>query len=53
MLSLNKTKNDVSSDEFIFEVQKYYNYLFVYRTSLKYAKNNNDKLLKLLRSEMH
>jgi len=53
MLSLNKTKNDISSDEFIFEVQKYYNYLFVYRSSLKYAKQNNDKLLKLLRTEMH
>jgi hypothetical protein len=53
MLSLNKTKNDISSDEFIYEVQKYYNYLFVYRNSLKYAKENNHKLLKLLKSEMH
>ena len=53
MLSLNKTKNDLSSDEFIYEVQKYYNYLFVYRTSLLNAKKSNDKLLKLLRSEMH
>ena len=53
MLSLNKTKNDICSDEFIYEVQKYYNYLFVYRTSLLNAKKNNDKLLKLLRSEMH
>ncbi len=53
MLSLNKTKNDLSSDEFIYEVQKYYNYIFIYRTSLLNAKKSNDKLLKLLRSEMH
>jgi hypothetical protein len=53
MLSLNKSKNDFSSDEFIFEVQKYYNYLFFYHTSLLSVKKNNDKLLKLLRSEMH
>ncbi len=53
MLSLNKTKKDISSDEFIYEVQKYYNFLFIYRTSLLIAKKNNEKLLKLLRSEMH
>ena len=53
MLSLNKTKNDLSSDEFIYEVQKYYNYIFIYRTSLLSAKKNNDALLKLLRSEIH
>jgi hypothetical protein len=53
MLSLNKTKNDLSSDEFIYEVQKYYNYIFIYRTSLLSAKKSNDKLLKLLRSEIH
>jgi hypothetical protein len=53
MLSLNKTKKDISSDEFIYEVQKYYNYLFIYRTSLLSAKKSNDKLIKLLRSEMH
>jgi hypothetical protein len=53
MLSLNKTKNDLSSDEFIYEVQKYYNYIFIYRTSLLNAKKSNDKLLKLLRSEIH
>ncbi len=53
MLSLNKAKNDLSSDEFIYEVQKYYNYIFIYRTSLLNAKKSNDKLLKLLRSEMH
>ena len=53
MLRLNKAKNDLSSDEFIYEVQKYYNYIFIYRTSLLNAKKSNDKLLKLLRSEMH
>ena len=53
MLSLNKSKHDFSSDEFIFEVQKYYNYIFIYRTSLLSAKKNNDALLKLLRSEIH
>jgi hypothetical protein len=52
MLSLNKTKNDLQSDEFIYEVQKYYNYIFVYRRSLKRAKESNDKLLKLLRTEI-
>jgi hypothetical protein len=53
MLSLNKTKNILQSDEFIYEVQKYYNWIFIYRISLLNAKKNNDKLLKLLRSEMH
>ena len=53
MLSLNKSKHDFSSDEFIFEVQKYYNYIFIYRTSLLSAKKNNEKLIKILRSEMH
>ena len=53
MMSLNKTKNILQSDEFIYEVQKYYNWIFIYRISLFNAKKNNDKLLKLLRSEMH
>ena len=53
MMSLNKTKNILQSDEFIYEVQKYYNWIFIYRISLLNAKKNNDKLLKLLRSEMH
>jgi hypothetical protein len=53
MMSLNKTKNDISSDEFIFEVQKYYNFLFIYRTSLLKTKKSNEKILNLLRSEMH
>jgi len=53
MMSLNKTKNILQSDEFIYEVQKYYNWIFIYRISLLNAKKNNDKLLKLLRAEMH
>jgi hypothetical protein len=53
MLSLDKTKNLLKSDDFIYEVQKYYNYIFVYRTSLKRTKKSNDKLLQILRSEIH
>jgi len=53
MMSLDKTKNILQSDNFIYEVQKYYNWIFIYRISLFNAKKNNDKLLKLLRSEMH
>jgi hypothetical protein len=52
ILSLDKTKNILQSDEFIFEIQKYYNYIFVYRNSLKRTKKSNDKLLKILRSEI-
>ncbi len=53
MLSLDKTKNMVNSDEFIFEVQKYYNFLFIYRTSLLSAQKNNEKLIQILKSEIH
>jgi hypothetical protein len=53
MYSLDKTKNIIQSDDFIFEVQKYYNYLFIYRNSLKKTKESNDTLIKLLRSELH
>ena len=52
MLSLDKTKNILQSDEFIYEVQKYYNYIFIYRNSLKIAKRSNDALIKILRSEI-
>jgi hypothetical protein len=52
MLSLNKTKNDIQSDEFIYEIQKYYNYIFIYRNALKIAEKSNRTLLKLLRSEI-
>jgi hypothetical protein len=53
MLSLEKTKNILQSDEFIYEVQKYYNWIFIYRISLNNAKKSNEKLIKILRSEMH
>lgn len=53
ILSLEKTKNLLQSDEFIYEVQKYYNYIFVYQITLKTTKKSNDELLKVLRSEIH
>jgi hypothetical protein len=53
ILNLDKTKNILQSDELIYEVQKYYNYIFIYRNSLKRTKKNNGKLIKLLRSEIH
>ncbi len=53
MLSLNKTRTMIDSDEFIFEVQKYYNFLFIYRTSLLSAQKNNEKLIQILKSEIH
>jgi hypothetical protein len=53
MLNLEKTKNIIQSDEFIYEVQKYYNWIFIYRISLNNAKKSNEKLIKLLKSEMH
>jgi hypothetical protein len=51
MLSLNETKNILESEKFIFDVQKYYNQIFVYQMALKMAKEENGKLLKLLKSE--
>lgn len=53
MLSLDKTKDILKSDEFIYEVQKYYNFIFYYRANLNRTKKRNDALLKLLRSELH
>jgi hypothetical protein len=52
MLSLDKTKKLLQSDEFIYEVQKYYNFIFVYQIPLKHAKKSNDLLIKLLKSEI-
>jgi hypothetical protein len=52
MLSLPKTIEILKSDAFIFEVQKYYNYIFIYRLSLFRAKKNNKKLIELLRAEL-
>ena len=53
MLSLDKTKDILQSDEYIYEVQKYYNFIFYYRMNIYRIKKSNDALLKLLRSEMH
>lgn len=53
MYSLDKTKTILQSDEFIYELQKFYNYLFIYRTSLIKTKKNNESLMKILRSEIH
>jgi len=53
MLSLDKTKDILQSDEFIYEVQKYYNFIFYYRVNVFRIKKSNDALLKLLRSEIH
>jgi hypothetical protein len=52
MFTLDKTKDIVQSDEFIYEVQKYYNYIFIYRTNLKSTRKSNDALLQLLRAEI-
>ena len=53
MLSLDKTKDILQSDDYIYEVQKYYNFIFYYRMNIYRIKKSNDALLKLLRSEMH
>ena len=49
MLSLNETKNLLLSEKFIYDIQKYYNQIFVYQMALKMAKEENSKLLKLLK----
>jgi hypothetical protein len=51
MLSLDETKNLLQSEKFIYDIQKYYNQIFVYQMALKMAKDENSKLLKLLKSE--
>lgn len=51
MLSLQETKNLLQSEKFIFDIQKYYNQIFVYQLALQMAKEENTKLLKLLKSE--
>jgi len=38
LLSLPKTREILQSDAFIYEVQKYYNYIFIYKLSLDRAK---------------
>ena len=52
MMSLDKTKNILQSDEFIYEVQKYFNWIFVYQIPLSRAKKSNNTLIKLLRKEI-
>lgn len=51
MLNLQETKNLLQSEKFIFDIQKYYNQIFVYQLALQMAKEENAKLLKLLKSE--
>jgi hypothetical protein len=51
MLSLDETKNILQSEKFIYDIQKYYNQIFVYQMALKMAKEENSKLLKLLKSD--
>ena len=53
MLSLDKTKNILQSDDFIYEVQKFYNWIFIYRMSLNRAKKSNEKLIQILKSEIY
>lgn len=51
MLNLQETKNLLQSEKFIFDIQKYYNQIFVYQLALQMAKEENAKLLNLLKSE--
>jgi hypothetical protein len=51
MLSLQETKNILQSEKFIFDIQKYYNQIFVYQMALQMAKEENNKLITLLKSE--
>lgn len=53
MMNLKKTKNILQSDEFIYEIQKYYNWVFIYQIPLKRARENNNTLIKLLKSEIN
>ncbi len=51
MLSLHKSKKLLQSEKFIYDVQKYYNQIFVYQFALNMAKDENSKLLKLLKTD--
>jgi hypothetical protein len=51
MLSLNETKNLLQSEKFIYDLQRYYNQIFVYQLALKLAKAENHKLIQLLKTE--
>ena len=48
MLSLKKTKDILKSDDFIYELQKYYNFIFIYRQLITMAKIENNKLTELM-----
>ena len=52
MLSLDKTRKILQSEEFIYETQKYYNYIFIYQIAVKKAKKRNDELIRLLKLEI-
>ena len=41
----------IKSDEFIYEIQKFYNYIFIYRRAMIVAREENSKLLKLMEAE--
>lgn len=51
MVDLKKTKDMIKSDEFIYEIQKFYNYIFIYRRAMIVAREENSKLLKLMEAE--
>jgi hypothetical protein len=51
MLSLRETKNLLQSEKFIYDIQRYYNQIFVYQLALKLAKDENQKLIQILKSE--
>jgi hypothetical protein len=51
MLNLKETKNLLQSEKFIYDIQRYYNQIFVYQLALKMAKEENHKLIQILKSE--
>lgn len=51
MFDLKKTKDLIKSDEFVYDVQRYYNYIFIYRLALTKAKEENNKLIHLMEHE--
>lgn len=48
MFELKKTRDLIKSDEFVYDVQRYYNYIFIYRLALTKAKEENTKLISLM-----
>jgi len=52
MLSLKKTKDILQSDDFIYDLQKYYNFIFIYKRLIAMAKDENNKLKKLMEASM-